>query len=58
MEDSRGVGGGLADDGFRNHPTRAMVTSLVPLVYQRYNDDCRTYALVQSIESIPTIRSM
>ena len=33
MEDSRGVGGGLANDGFRNHPTRAMVTSLVPLVY-------------------------
>ena len=32
MEDSRGVGGGLANDGFRNHPTQAMVTSLVPLV--------------------------
>ena len=32
MEDSRGVGGGLANDCFRNHPTLVMVTSLVPLV--------------------------
>ena len=51
MEDSRGVGGWLANDGFRNHPTQAMVTSLVPLVRKFLIEERRGVGNVLSLSS-------
>ena len=51
MKDSRGVGGGLANNGFRNHPTQAMVTSLVPLVRKFLIEERRGVGNVLSLSS-------
>ena len=51
MKDSRGVGGGLANDGFRTHATLAMVTSLVPVVRKFLIEERRGVGNVLSLSS-------